>query len=59
MLSNTAPIIPPMLPSTDFFGLIGVNLCFPISEPTKYAKVSVPHDAIAIYHIKNFPFSAL
>jgi len=59
ILNITAPTIPPILPYTDFLGLIGVNLCFPINEPTKYANVSVPHDAIAIYHIRNFPFSTL
>ena len=52
---HIAPIIPPKHPSIVLFGLILLNLCFPIHFPNIYANISVPQAQANIYHTKNFP----
>ena len=53
------PIMPPIHPSIVLFGLILLNLCFPIYLPIKYANISVPQALKRINQTKIFPFSAL
>ena len=56
IINTNEPNVPAIQPSIDFFGLISVNLCFPILEPTIYANVSVPQAAKNAYQTKNLPF---
>ena len=54
-LKSIVITIPPIAPSTLFFGLIfGASLCLPNFLPTKYANVSLSHaDSSAVKIIKN------
>ena len=57
-MHTTHPSIPPIAPSTVFFGLIvGQSLCLPRVLPAKYAKVSVDHAETKINHILRYPNS--
>ena len=57
---RAAPTIPPIPPSTDFFGLnFGAILCFPRSIPTQYAQVSHPQELKKISHTATAPSSSI